>query len=71
MFWAFISYLKVYKNEKFFCFDFEFCTVSLLVMLKYEGFVKHTFDWATMEGGRIIPRSLKIILNLGKIFLFI
>ncbi len=33
--------LKVHKNENFFGFDFEFCTVSLLVMLKYEGFVKN------------------------------
>jgi hypothetical protein len=26
--------LKVHKNENFFCFDFEFCTISLLVMIK-------------------------------------
>ncbi len=32
--------LKVHKNENFFGFDFEFCTISLLVMLKYLGFVK-------------------------------
>ncbi len=25
---------KVHKNENFFCFDFEFCTISLLVMQK-------------------------------------
>jgi hypothetical protein len=35
--------LKVHKNENFFGFDFEFCTVSLLIMLKYEGFVKQNF----------------------------
>jgi hypothetical protein len=35
--------LKVHKNENIFGFDFEFRTVSLLVMLKYEGFVKHNF----------------------------
>ncbi len=35
--------LKVHKNENFFGLDFEFCTVSLLVMLKYEGFVKNNF----------------------------
>ncbi len=29
------AYLKVHKNEKFFGFDFEFCTISLLVMSKY------------------------------------
>ncbi len=36
-------------------FDFEFCTVSLLVMLKYEGFVKKKtiFDWAIKGRGRI------------------
>ncbi len=28
------SYLKVHKNENFFAFDFEFCTISLLVMHK-------------------------------------
>jgi hypothetical protein len=29
-----IYYLKVHKNENFFGFDFEFCTISLLVMHK-------------------------------------
>jgi hypothetical protein len=37
------STLKVHKIDNFFGFDFEFCTVSLLVMVKYEGFVKHNF----------------------------
>jgi hypothetical protein len=27
--------LKVHKIENFFCSDFEFCVISLLVMLKY------------------------------------
>ncbi len=27
--------LKVHRNENFFGSDFEFCTISLLVMLKY------------------------------------
>ncbi len=27
--------LNVHKNENFFGFDFEFCTISLLVMSKY------------------------------------
>jgi hypothetical protein len=35
--------LKVHKNENFFGFDFEIRTVSLLVMLQYEGFVKKNF----------------------------
>ncbi len=30
-----LVYLKVHKNENFFGFDFEFCTISLLVMSKY------------------------------------
>jgi hypothetical protein len=29
------SRLKVHKNENFFGSDFEFCTISLLVMFKY------------------------------------
>ena len=37
------SKLKVHKIENFFGFDFEFYTVSLLVMLKYEGFVTNNF----------------------------
>jgi hypothetical protein len=38
--------LKIHKNANFFGFDFEFCTVTF-------------FDWTTLGGGRIIPRSLK------------
>jgi hypothetical protein len=30
-----LATLKVHKNENFFGFDFEFCTISLLVMSKY------------------------------------
>ena len=55
--------LKVHKNENFFGFSFEFCTVALLVVLKYEGFVKTIFDWVFMGGGRIFPRSLKTTGN--------
>jgi hypothetical protein len=29
-----IAALKVHKNENFFGFDFEFCTISMLVMHK-------------------------------------
>ncbi len=29
------SSLKVHKNENFFACDFELCTISLLVLLKY------------------------------------
>ncbi len=50
--------LKVHKNENSFGFDFEFCT--LLVKLKYEGFVRKNFWIGPLwGGGRIIPRSLK------------
>jgi hypothetical protein len=35
--------LKVHKIENFFGSDFEFCVISLLVMLKYLGFVKNIF----------------------------
>ncbi len=38
--------LKVNKNENFFGFDFEFNTVSLLVMFKYDGFVTNNFRLA-------------------------
>jgi hypothetical protein len=44
----------------FFGFDFEICTVSLLVMIKYEGFVKKFFDWAMNGGDTIIPLSLRL-----------
>ncbi len=50
--------LKVHKNDNFFGTDFEFCTVSLLVMLNYKGFVKK-IDVAIIWGGAIVPRSLK------------
>jgi hypothetical protein len=42
--------LKVHKNENFFGFDFEFCTVSEPVMLKHEGFVKINFLFAHYGG---------------------
>jgi hypothetical protein len=38
-----IAALKVHKNENFFGFDFEFCTISLSVMSKYKDFAKKTF----------------------------
>ncbi len=47
--------IKLHKNENFFCSDFEFCTIALLVMLKYYGFVKKNFDRATIGGDTIIP----------------
>ncbi len=56
----FFERLKVHKNENFFGFDFEFCTVSLLVILKYEGFVKFFFDWAMNGRDMIVPLSLRL-----------
>ena len=51
-------HLKVHKNENFFGSDFEFCTISLLVLLI--DFVKKNFDWATNEGDKIVPLSLRL-----------
>ena len=43
------THLKVHKTKNFFGSDFEFCFISLLVMLKYLGFVKkHFLDQATI-----------------------
>ncbi len=42
--------LKVHKNENFFGFDFEFCTISLLVMQKNKILGKFFFDFTIMEG---------------------
>jgi hypothetical protein len=52
--------LKVHKNENLFGSDFEFCTISLLVMFKYQCFVKRIFDRATIGGDTIIPLSLRL-----------
>jgi hypothetical protein len=51
---------EVHKNENFFGSDFECCTISLLVMLKYSGFVKNYFDRGTIRGDTIIPLSLRL-----------
>ncbi len=45
--------LKVHKNDNFFGSDFEFCTVSLLVIPKYKGFVKKFIDRATIGGDTV------------------
>jgi hypothetical protein len=72
-----IHLLKVHRNENFFGFNFDFCTVSLLVMLKFEVLKKTVFDWAIMGGGRIIPCSLQTTGNKNcfqprpKFFLFL
>ncbi len=47
----YVSDLKVHKIENFFGSEFEFYTISLLVMLKYSGFVKKFF-WLGHEWGR-------------------
>jgi hypothetical protein len=51
--------IKVNKNDNFFSFDFEFCTISLLVMHDTKIFGKNSFDWTIMGKATIIPRSLK------------
>jgi hypothetical protein len=35
--------LKVHKNDNFFGFDFEFCTISMLVMHNNKNLVKKFF----------------------------
>ncbi len=47
--------LKVHKNESFFCFDFEFCTIKILQ--------KKLFDWASIGEGTIFPRSPRTTRN--------
>ncbi len=56
--------------------NFEFCTISLLVMPKYEVFVTNNF-WLAHCGGevglfRVVLRlrGTKIVLNLGQKFFF-
>ncbi len=52
--------LNVHKNENFFGSDFEFCTISLLVLLKYLKILKKkNFDWAINGGDTIVPLSLR------------
>ncbi len=52
--------LKVHKSENYFGSEFEFCTISLLVLLKYQDFVQTFFDWAMNGGDTIVPRSLRL-----------
>ncbi len=42
----------VHKREKFSGLDFELFTFSLLVMLKYQGFLRKIFDWAILGGDK-------------------
>jgi hypothetical protein len=55
--------LKVHKNENFIGFDFEFCTISLLVMSNIKILQKKLFDWASIGGGTIFPRSPRTMRN--------
>ena len=48
-----ISGIKVHKTENCFVSNFEFCTISLLVLLKYE-------DRAIIGGDKIVPLSLRL-----------
>jgi hypothetical protein len=58
-----IYILKVYKNDNFFGFDFEFCTISMLVMHKKLDFSGKKFLLDHYGGAMIIPRSLKTTRN--------
>jgi hypothetical protein len=55
--------LKVHKNGNLFGSDFEFCTFSLLVLLKYKILGKKNFDWTILGGAMIVPSSLKTKRN--------
>ena len=58
--------LKEHKNENFFGFDFEFCTISLLVIQNIKILQKKLFDSASFRGGTIFPRSPKTTRNEKK-----
>ncbi len=49
--------LKVHKIENFFGFDFEICTISLLVMSKYKILQKIFFVCAIIGGVTIFPHG--------------
>jgi hypothetical protein len=55
-----ISVLQVHKIENFFGSEVEFCTISLLVLLKYHAFVKRIFILGHEWGDRIVPLSLRL-----------
>ncbi len=59
---SFLLHLKVHKNENFFGFDYEFCTISVLC-INNKIFGENFFDWTIMGGATIIPRSLKTKRN--------
>jgi hypothetical protein len=59
--------LKVHKIEIFFGFDFEICNISSLVCQNIKILQKNFFDWASIGGGMIFPRSLKTTRNEKKI----
>jgi hypothetical protein len=58
----FLVSLKVHKNENFFGFDFEFCTISMLC-INNKILVKKNFAWTIMGGAMIIPRIPKTMQN--------
>ncbi len=55
--------LKVHKNDNFFGFDFEFCTILMLVIHNNKILGNTFFDWTIMGGATIIPRSLRTTRN--------
>jgi hypothetical protein len=50
------------QEGEFFCSDFEFCSISLLVMLKYLGFVKKKFLLGHYRG-TIVSAPLMALSN--------
>jgi len=58
-----VTNLKVHKIENFFGFDFEICTISLLVMSKYYEFTENFFCLCHYWGSKDFPHSLKTTQN--------
>jgi hypothetical protein len=61
------KHLKVHKIKNFFGFDFEICTISLLVCQNFKILQKNVFVCAIIVGVTIIPRSPRTTQNEKKI----
>ncbi len=59
----FLSSVKVTQELEFIGSDFEFFTISLLVMLNIKILENNYFDWTIMGETTIVPRSLKTKRN--------
>ncbi len=58
--------LKVHKIEIFIGFDLEICNISLIIRSNIKILQQNFFDWASIGGGTIFPRSLKTTGNEKK-----